>query len=96
MLPSCALLGGFAIGARVALLWRHNANAKCQRVHISVAAAQQQHSMSLGTGLMLAETVAQTDGQTLPIFMYRSSGLTTTEQQKNQHTKSCAATDYNP
>ena len=26
MLPSCALLGGFAIGARVALLWQHNAN----------------------------------------------------------------------
>jgi len=27
--PSCALLGGFVIGARVALLWRHSANAKC-------------------------------------------------------------------
>jgi len=26
MPPSCALLGGFAIGARVALLWQHNAN----------------------------------------------------------------------
>ena len=24
--PSCALLGGFAIGARVALLWQHKAN----------------------------------------------------------------------
>jgi len=24
--PSCALLGGFAIGAWVALLWQHNAN----------------------------------------------------------------------
>jgi len=24
--PSCALLGGFAIGARFALLWQHNAN----------------------------------------------------------------------
>ena len=33
MTPSCALFGGFAIGARVALLWQHNANAKCQRVH---------------------------------------------------------------
>jgi len=29
---SYALLGGFAIGTRVALLWQHNANAKCQRV----------------------------------------------------------------
>ena len=29
MPPSCALLGGFAIGARVALLWQHNANEKC-------------------------------------------------------------------
>jgi len=30
--PSCALLGRFAIGARVTLLWQHSANAKCQRV----------------------------------------------------------------
>jgi len=30
---SCAQLGGFAIGARIALLWQHNANAKCQRAH---------------------------------------------------------------
>ena len=29
MPPSCALLGGFAIGARVAFLWQHNANGKC-------------------------------------------------------------------
>jgi len=35
MPPSCALLGGLAIGARVALLWQHSANAKCQRVHAS-------------------------------------------------------------
>ena len=27
MPPSCALLGGFAIGARVALLWQHCGNA---------------------------------------------------------------------
>jgi len=27
MPPSCALLGGFAIGARVALLWQHYGNA---------------------------------------------------------------------
>ena len=26
MPPSCALLGEFAIGVRVALLWQHNAN----------------------------------------------------------------------
>jgi len=30
--PSHALLGGFAIGARVALLWQRSANAKCQQV----------------------------------------------------------------
>ena len=30
--PSCALLGGFAIRARVSLLWQHSPNAKCQRV----------------------------------------------------------------
>jgi len=29
---SCALLSRFAIGARVSLLWKHSANAKCQRV----------------------------------------------------------------
>jgi len=27
MPPSCALLGGFAIGARIALLWQHYRNA---------------------------------------------------------------------
>ena len=27
--PSCAQLGGFAIGARIALLWQHNEIAKC-------------------------------------------------------------------
>ena len=27
MPPSCALLGGFAVGARVALLWQHYGNA---------------------------------------------------------------------
>jgi len=27
--PRCVLLGGFAISARVALLWQHYANAKC-------------------------------------------------------------------
>jgi len=26
MPPSCALLGGFAIGAQVVLLWQHNAS----------------------------------------------------------------------
>jgi len=33
MPSSCALLGEFAIGARAALLWQHNANAKCYRGH---------------------------------------------------------------
>jgi len=33
MPPSCALLDGFAIGARVALIWQHNANPNynCER-----------------------------------------------------------------
>jgi len=30
--PSCALLGGFPIGAWISLLWQHSTNAKCQRV----------------------------------------------------------------
>ena len=33
MPASRTLLGGFAIGARVALLWQHTANAKCWQVH---------------------------------------------------------------
>ena len=36
--PSCALLGRFAIGARVALLWQHSANVKYQRVLVSLYA----------------------------------------------------------
>jgi len=32
--PSCALLGGFAIGVRVALLWQHNANPSYKLVSI--------------------------------------------------------------
>jgi len=32
MPSSCALLGGFAIGARFSLLWQHSANAKLKRV----------------------------------------------------------------
>jgi len=36
MPPGCALLGGFAVGARIALLWQHNANAKCYRVLLAV------------------------------------------------------------
>jgi len=36
VVPSCALLGGFAIGARISLLWQHSANAKCQRVLVLV------------------------------------------------------------
>ena len=34
MPPSCALLGGFAIGARVALLWQHNANPSYKLAYI--------------------------------------------------------------
>ena len=36
--PSCAQVCGFAIVARVALLWQHNMNAKCQRVYMLVLA----------------------------------------------------------
>ena len=32
--PSCALLGGFAIGARVALLWQHNSNPSYKLAYI--------------------------------------------------------------
>ena len=35
MPPSCALLGGFAIGARVAFLWQHNANRSYKLAFVS-------------------------------------------------------------
>jgi len=35
--PSCTLLGGFAIGARVALLWQHNANANVSEYMLVLA-----------------------------------------------------------
>jgi len=35
MPPSCALLGGFAVGARVALLWQHNANRSYKLAFVS-------------------------------------------------------------
>jgi len=35
MRPSCALLGGFAIGAQVALLWQHNANRSYELAFVS-------------------------------------------------------------
>jgi len=35
MLPSCALLGGFAIGVRVALLWQHNSNRSYKLAFVS-------------------------------------------------------------
>ena len=35
-LYSCALLGEFAIGVRVSLLWQHSPNTKCQRVLVLV------------------------------------------------------------
>ena len=37
MSPSCALLGRFAIGAWVALLWEHNANANVSEYMLVVA-----------------------------------------------------------
>jgi len=35
MPPSCAVFGGFAIGARVALLWQQNANPTYKLTFIS-------------------------------------------------------------
>jgi len=35
MPPSCAVMGGFAIGARVALLWQHNANRSYKLAFVS-------------------------------------------------------------
>jgi len=35
MPPSCALFGGFAIGARIALLWQHNVNRSYKLAFVS-------------------------------------------------------------
>jgi len=37
MPPSCALLGGFAIGASVVLLWQHKANANVSEYMLVLA-----------------------------------------------------------
>jgi len=67
--PSCALLGGFAVGARVALLWQHSINAKCQRVLVLAlclvefaensnnSAAERQYGVSEVLGLLPVVTV---------------------------------------
>jgi len=51
MPPSCALLGGFAIGARVALLWQYYGNAWQSPVVIREAHRTQCHALR-----MLAKT----------------------------------------
>jgi len=40
MPPSCALMGGFAIGAWVALLWQHNANRSYNLAFVSDIASR--------------------------------------------------------
>jgi len=44
MPPSCALLGGFAIGVRVALLWQHYGNAWQSPAVIRQATARRTHA----------------------------------------------------
>jgi len=47
MLPSCALLGGFAIGAQVALLWQHYGSA-WQSPAVITARMLHTHTMHAG------------------------------------------------
>jgi len=49
--PNCALLGGFAIGARVALLRQYSANAKCQRVFVLALCLVGNRSVLLASNL---------------------------------------------
>jgi len=53
--PSCALLGVFAIGARVSLLWQHSANAKCQRVLVLALINHQHLVMPMAVGLRVEQ-----------------------------------------
>ena len=55
MSPSCAPLGGFAIGARVALLWQHYGNA-CQSPAVIRQAHRTPHACRTRTLRMSAKT----------------------------------------
>jgi len=54
MPPSCALLGGFAIGARVALLWQHYGNAQQSPAVIRQAHRTQCHALQMPAKTPLA------------------------------------------
>ena len=54
MPPSCALLGGFAIGARVALLWQHYGNAWQSPAVIRQAHRTQCHALQMPAKTPLA------------------------------------------
>jgi len=54
MPPSCALLGGFAIGVRVALLWQHYGNAWQSPAVIRQAHCTQCHALRMPAKTPLA------------------------------------------
>jgi len=80
---SCALLGGFAIGARIALLWQHNANAKCQRVHACT------RSMPIVAIAIELRTVSQHDAMHFDGDLKHYKSILAL--QHNTQTKSCTA-----
>ena len=63
--PSCALLGGFAIGARVALLWQHYGNA-CQSPAVIRQAHRTPHACRTRTLRMSAKTPLASDKTDAP------------------------------
>jgi len=53
MPPSCALLGGFAIGARDALLWQHYGNAWQSPAVIRRRSARRMHAPAIKSTRLL-------------------------------------------
>jgi len=66
MPPGCAPVGGFAVGARVALLWQHNAN-----LVTSTTGATTEGSGGMGSE-------PQKFGWTTPTFLTTKSAITVT------------------
>jgi len=80
MPTSCALLGGFAIGARVALLWQHNANVgvaeKCSEFVCSNVATDSPHAIQLTRLFYWFNVVNVFSNSRLSWWLYRAQHKT--------------------
>jgi len=76
--PSCALLGGFAIGARVALLWQHDGNVWqspvviCQAHHTPHAVQRTTHA---GEDWLPSPAIRSTPLLSVPFHFVHTAGV---------------------